>query len=115
MFRKEKDMPEKSNLYLETLNADELLDVSDLFKVLGDFTRIRILDFLLREEESSAGNIAMALSMTASAISHQLKTLKQSRIVKSRREGKMIYYSLDDEHVKLIIGMAIEHVRHRGK
>lgn len=107
-------MPEKLNLYFETVNEDELSDVSDLFKVLGDFTRIRILNFLLKEEESSAGNIAVNLNMTASAISHQLKTLKQSRIVKSRREGKMIYYSLDDEHVRLIIGMAIEHVKHRG-
>lgn len=100
------------NIHFESVSDEELEEVSELFKLLGDFTRIRILTHLLKEEESSAGNIADALGMSPSAISHQLKNLKQSKLVKTRRDGQMIYYSLDDEHVNLIIGMAIEHVKH---
>lgn len=102
----------KLNIHFESVSEEELSDVSDVFKVLSDFTRIRILTHLLKEDESSVGSIASSLNMTASAISHQLKILKQSRLVQSRRDGKMIFYSLDDEHVNLIIGMAIEHVKH---
>lgn len=104
----------KLNIHFDSVSGDELNEVSELFKVLGDFTRIRILTHLLREEESSAGHIASSINMSASAVSHQLKTLKQSKLVKTRRDGRLIYYSLDDEHVNLIIGMAIEHVKHWG-
>lgn len=105
-------MPDKLKSNYDSVSDAELVEVSEVFKVLGDFTRIRILTKLLKENECSQGNIALNLNMSPSAISHQLKTLKQSRLVKSRRLGKMVYYSLDDEHVNLIIGMAIEHIKH---
>ena len=88
----------------------ELYDLAELFKVFGDTTRIRIL-FVLFEREVCVYELAEALSMTQSAISHQLRILKQSRLVKSRREGKMIYYSLADDHVRLMIEQGRDHIR----
>lgn len=87
----------------------DLYDLAELFKVFGDSTRIRIL-FVLFEKEESVGELADALGMNQSAISHQLKILKQNKLVKARREGKQMYYSLADEHVKAIIEMGLEHV-----
>ena len=87
----------------------ELYDLADLFKIFGDYTRIRIL-FVLFEAEVCVCDLAQALDMTQSAISHQLKILKQSRLVKSRREGKSIFYSLADEHVETVIGKGREHI-----
>ena len=87
----------------------DLYDLAELFKVFGDSTRIRIL-FVLFEKEESVGEIADALGMNHSAISHQLKILKQNKLVKARREGKQMYYSLADQHVKAIIEMGLEHV-----
>lgn len=87
----------------------ELYDLSELFKVFGDSTRIRIL-FVLFECEVCVCDLAEALNMTQSAISHQLKILKQSKLVKSRRDGKSIFYSLADDHVRTIIAMGIEHI-----
>lgn len=87
----------------------DLYDLAELFKVFGDSTRIRIL-FVLFEKEESVGEIADALGMNQSAISHQLKILKQNKLVKARREGKQMYYSLADQHVKAIIEMGLEHV-----
>ena len=75
----------------------ELYDLAELFKIFGDSTRIRIL-FVLFEAEVCVCDLAAALNMTQSAISHQLRILKQSRLVKSRREGKSVFYSLADEH-----------------
>ncbi len=92
-------MPEETELY----------DLAELFKVFGDSTRIRIL-FVLFEAEVCVCDLAEALSMTQSAISHQLRILKQSRLVKSRREGKSIFYSLADEHVRTIIAQGQEHI-----
>lgn len=86
-----------------------LIDVSELFKVLGDSTRIRILH-ILRQKEKNVTEIAEELNMNQSAISHQLRILKNSKLVKNRREGKTMYYSLSDDHVTLILNMAIEHV-----
>ena len=80
----------------------ELYDLAELFKVFGDSTRIRIL-FVLFEAEVCVCDLAAALNMTQSAISHQLKILKQSKLVKSRREGKSVFYSLADGHVRTII------------
>ena len=80
----------------------ELYDLAELFKIFGDSTRIRIL-FVLFEAEVCVCDLAAALNMTQSAISHQLRILKQSRLVKSRREGKSVFYSLADEHVRTII------------
>ena len=88
---------------------EELYDLAELFKVFGDSTRIRIL-YVLFEAEVCVCDLAEALNMTQSAISHQLRILKQSQLVKSRRDGKSVFYSLADDHVKTIIGMAIEHL-----
>lgn len=90
-------------------NETELYDLAEFFKVFGDSTRIKIL-FVLFETEMSVGDIAAALDMTQSAISHQLKILKTSKLVKSRREGKSIFYSLADEHVKTIFAQGLEHI-----
>ena len=90
-------------------DEDELYDLAELFKIFGDYTRIRIL-FVLFESEVCVCDLAQVLNMTQSAISHQLKILKQSRLVKSRREGKSIFYSLADEHVETIIGKGREHI-----
>lgn len=90
-------------------DEDILYDLAELFKVFGDSTRIRIL-FVLFEAEVCVCDLAEALNMTQSAISHQLKILKQSRLVKNRREGKSVFYSLADGHVRTIIAQGIEHI-----
>lgn len=92
------------------LPTDELLfDLSDLFKIFGDTTRIKIL-FSLFESEMCVCAIAELLGMTQSAISHQLKTLKNANLVGNRREGKTIYYFLSDDHVRTIIAQGFEHL-----
>ena len=94
----------------ETLPEEtELYDLAELFKVFGDSTRISIL-FVLFEAEVCVCDLAAALNMTQSAISHQLKILKQSKLVKSRREGKSVFYSLADGHVRTIIAQGREHI-----
>lgn len=90
-------------------DEDELYDLAELFKVFGDSTRIRIL-FVLFESERCVCDIADILNMTQSAISHQLKILKQSKLVKNRREGKSVIYSLADGHVRTIIAQGREHI-----
>ena len=90
-------------------SEDELYDLAELFKAFGDSTRIRIL-FALFEADICVCDLAESLNMTQSAISHQLRVLKQARLVSSRREGKTIYYSLCDDHVKTIFYHAMEHV-----
>ena len=86
-----------------------ITDTADFFKVLGDATRMKILSALFREEKCVC-DIANLLAMTQSAISHQLRVLKQTRLVKYRKEGKVVYYSLEDEHVKHIVEEAISHI-----
>ena len=94
----------------ETLPEEtELYDLAELFKVFGDSTRIRIL-FVLFEAEVCVCDLAKSLNMTQSAISHQLRILKQNKLVKSRREGKSIFYSLADDHVRTIINQGREHI-----
>ncbi len=88
---------------------EELYDLAELFKVFGDSTRIRIL-FVLFEAEVCVCDLAEALHMTQSAISHQLRILKNSRLVKSRREGKSVFYSLADSHVRTMIDQGREHI-----
>lgn len=88
---------------------NELYDLAELFKVFGDSTRIRIL-YVLSESELCVCDLAEELNMTQSAISHQLKILKQNKLVKNRREGKSIYYSLADDHVKTIIAQGWDHI-----
>ena len=90
-------------------DEDELYDLAELFKVFGDSTRIRIL-YVLFEEELCVCDIAQTLNMTQSAISHQLRILKQSGLVKNRREGKQVFYSLADDHVRTIIAQGREHI-----
>ena len=88
---------------------DELYDLAELFKVFGDSTRIRIL-FVLFEAEVCVCDLAETLNMTQSAISHQLKILKQSKLVNNRREGKSVFYFLADDHVRSIIAQGREHI-----
>lgn len=91
------------------LQDEGLLDsIADIFKVFGDKTRIKIL-YVLHERELCVCDIAQLLEMNQSAISHQLKILKQSKLIKSRRDGKQVYYSLDDSHVHTILKMGLEH------
>jgi ArsR family transcriptional regulator len=85
-----------------------LYDLADLFKVFGDSTRIRIL-WALDESEMCVCDISFLLNMTQSAISHQLRVLKQAKLVKNRKEGKIVYYSIDDDHVKLILNQGLIH------
>ena len=90
-------------------DENELYDLAELFKVFGDSTRIRIL-YVLFEAEVCVCDLAQALNMTQSAISHQLRILKQNKLVKNRREGKSIFYSLADDHVRSIIAQGREHI-----
>lgn len=90
-------------------SEEHLYDLAELFKVFGDSTRIRIL-FVLFEADVCVCDLASALNMTSSAISHQLKILKNSKLVKSRREGKSVFYSLADEHVRTIVSSGMEHI-----
>ena len=94
----------------ETLPEEtELYDLAELFKVFGDSTRIRILCVLF-EAEVCVCDLAKVLNMTQSAISHQLRILKQNKLVKNRREGKSIFYSLADDHVRTIINQGRDHI-----
>ena len=90
-------------------SEEVLYALSDLFKVFGDSTRIRIL-FALFEAELCVCDIAELLGMSLSAISHQLRVLKQAHLVKFRRDGKTVYYSLADDHVRTMLGQGMEHV-----
>ena len=93
----------------EMPGEDTLYDLCELFRIFGDSTRIRIL-FVLFEAEVCVCDLASVLNMTQSAISHQLKILKQNKLVKSRREGKSVFYSLADDHVRTIIAQGQEHI-----
>lgn len=94
----------------ENLPDDEILyDLAELFKVFGDTTRVRIL-YVLFESELCVNDIAQCLGMTPSAVSHQLRLLKANKLVKFRRDGKTVFYSLDDDHVRSIISLGLEHI-----
>ena len=95
-------MPQEENLY----------DLAELFKVFGDSTRIRIL-WALNEAEMCVCDISVLLNMTQSAISHQLRVLRQSTLVKNRKEGKIVYYSLDDDHIKSIFDQGLIHINEK--
>jgi ArsR family transcriptional regulator len=90
-------------------DEEKLYDLAELFKVFGDSTRIKIL-WALSESEMCVCDIATLLNMTQSAISHQLRILKQVRLVKFRKDGKVVYYSLDDAHVKQIFDQGLVHI-----
>ena len=93
----------------ETPGEEELTEMAELFKVFGDPTRIRIL-FALSRRELCVCDLAELLGMTQPAMSYQLKIIRQARLIKNRREGKTVYYTLADDHVRTIIGMAREHL-----
>ncbi|MFI3214437.1 MAG: metalloregulator ArsR/SmtB family transcription factor [Eubacteriales bacterium] len=95
----------------EMISQETISDISSLFKILGDPTRVKIV-WALEQHELCVCDIAAVLNMTKSAISHQLALLRKNNIVKTRREGKQVFYSLDDEHVTCIIEMAKTHVCH---
>lgn len=90
-------------------DEEELFDLAEFYKVFGDSTRIKIL-YVLFEAEMCVCDIAQLLNMTVSAISHQLRVLKNARLVKQRRDGKTVFYSLADNHVRNIISMGVEHI-----
>ncbi len=94
---------------MKKLKENELFDLAELFKVFGDSTRIRIL-YVLFEKEICVQELADELGMTQSAVSHQLKILKQSKLIKNRRDGKSAFYSLADDHVRSIINQGLEHI-----
>lgn len=94
-----KNMPHEEDLY----------DLAEFFKVFGDSTRIKIL-YVLLQSEMCVCDIAVVLNMTQSAISHQLRILKQMQLVKNRRDGKTVFYSLSDRHIEMIINQGMEHI-----
>ncbi len=107
-------------IHLDTINQvkekmpleENLYDLAELFKVFGDTTRIKIL-WALAEAEMCVCDVASLLNMTQSAISHQLRVLKQARLVKHRKDGKIVYYTLDDEHVKQIFNQGLTHINEK--
>ncbi len=102
-----KDM--ENEIIQEMPPEEEMSELADFFKVFGDSTRLRIL-FVLKHSEMCVQDIANLLNMTQSAISHQLKGLKQMDLVKNRREGKTIYYSLADSHILTIFSQGLDHI-----
>lgn len=93
-------------------DSDTLYELSELFKILGDGTRSKIM-WALDENEMCVCDLGVLLGMTKSAISHQLRLLRQANLVKNRREGKVVFYSLADEHVKEIFEKGLEHIREK--
>lgn len=90
-----------------------LYDLSDFFKVMGDGTRIQLLWALEECDELCVGDLAALLNMTPSAVSHQLRALRTAKLIRCRKDGKNVFYSLDDAHVKDILTKALEHIRER--
>lgn len=93
-------------------NFDTIMDLSDFLKVMADSTRLQLL-MSLQQSELCVSDLANVLDMTKSAVSHQLKALRLSKLIKSRKEGKTVYYSLDDEHIEEILAMAIHHIQEK--
>jgi DNA-binding transcriptional ArsR family regulator len=94
-------------------SAQETDDLADWFKVLGDATRARILYAVLEAGELCVGDLAATVDVPESTVSHALRWLRSAGVVRNRRDGKLIYYSLDDEHVRILLDIGREHVRHR--
>ena len=97
---------------VKSLDPDTAQQLADLCKTLGDPTRIKILSLLTKTEEMRVYDIADSLTMGQSAISHQLRVLRSARLVKFRRDGKEVLYSIDDDHVMKLLGQGLEHVQH---
>jgi len=103
-------MEDKSELSM--LREEIIYDIADFYKVFGDSTRIRIL-YALVEKELCVGDLAQELNMSQSAVSHQLRVLRQNDLVKFRRDGKSIVYSLDDNHITDLLRQGLEHILHK--
>ena len=102
--------PDAASVIREAMPDDEYLyDLSELFRIFGDSTRIKI-SYSLFDNELCVGDIAAILQLSQSSVSHQLRILKDSKLVKFRRDGKSIYYSLDDDHVRSILDLGMEHL-----
>ena len=110
MDSKRQNLVRESMQAVNDMDMEELSRLTDLFAAFGDITRVRILNALAKQE-ICVNDLADTLDMTQSAISHQLRILKQNRLVKSRREGKQILYSLDDDHVYFILKAGVEHIK----
>ena len=100
----------KNNFSKMEATEEEIFDLADLFKIFGDSTRIKII-YLIYKNKLCVNDIAQSLDMTHSAVSHQLKNLKSSRLVKSEKQGKEVYYTLDDEHIEKIFRLSLEHIK----
>ena len=98
------------NKILSAPNEDMLFELAEFFRVFGDSTRIKILYYLLNSEKC-VQDISQDLNISQSAVSHQLQTLRANRLVKYRKEGRTVYYSLDDDHIFSIINQGMEHVQ----
>lgn len=105
------DLPREKDFPHERIPLQEINDLSAIFKILSDPTRLRIISVLFQGEVCVC-QISQQLEISQSAVSHQLRLLRSYHLVKTRREGRMIYYSLDDDHVESIIGSGLAHVRH---
>lgn len=109
----EKQYPERTRQPRAAVPAErDVREASELLRVVGDLTRMRILCTLLPGEELSVGELQQALNMSQSAVSHQLRVLRDANLVKFRRAGKLVYYSLADEHVHGLLLGTLEHIRH---
>ena len=108
---REHEHPDLQKLHGMMPDDDRLYALADLFRVFGDSTRVRIL-YALFESELCVCDLAQLLGLTQSAVSHQLRILKDAKLVRFRRDGKSIIYALDDDHVRLIISMGMEHLMH---
>jgi ArsR family transcriptional regulator, lead/cadmium/zinc/bismuth-responsive transcriptional repressor len=99
---------------MSQLDAQAVDGLTEIFRVLGDPTRVRILDALSRSE-LCVGDLAGRLGLTESAVSHQLRLLRNTRIVRARRDGRMIFYALDDRHVLTLFRQGLRHVQEGGR
>lgn len=104
--------PDKQERIKNSLPKDEdMKDLANFFFLFGDYTRVRIL-YALAQEEICVCDIAEIIDMSQSAVSHQLRLLKNHRLVKSERRGKMVFYSLDDHHIQEILDVGLAHIKH---
>lgn len=99
-------------IWKKELQQEFIQELAEFFKIFGDATRIRILQTLL-EGERNVGDLADVLEMSQSAVSHQLRVLRQNDLVKYRKEGKTVFYSLDDEHIRMVLEQGMTHLRHK--
>lgn len=103
---------EDNSFMPNAIQEDTLDDIAELFKILGDSTRVKIL-YSLAKGELNVGKICDNVGLNASAVSHQLRVLRQAHLVKSRKKGKEVYYSIDDDHVETIFKCALEHINEK--